>query len=352
MIIILILTINLVYAQPYAETVENRLTIEFHAVTGDDVVTLNLPKFFGKDADFVHNHPEHVEVTIDPETHIATMKSKDPNWRGIETVVFATEEKYLKEPEKKGGVLLPRNVTKVVINVSKEDIALETDAFTQAEFETILGNLTAEPIDVNAMITNTTLAIEINKELKFNVSYDEKSPKLKMMWKIKRNTNMTAARYKEASDIITFSIIIFIIFAFAVVILYIYHGYSEEMKNTLFAPRKIKKDLQKKILEHKAIAIRELTILQRRVNKEKANKLYRECTNIMNKFLADGLNIRGSNIEKINQKLTKLNLPQGVIAKLNIFLEERKTKVYSGKELTTTDVNNYISFLKSIINKI
>ncbi|RME54284.1 hypothetical protein D6777_04290, partial [Candidatus Woesearchaeota archaeon] len=277
-LIFLLLLIPLAFSQPIAETVQNKLTIEFHAVTGTDIITLDLPKYFGKDAEFVHNHPEHVDISIDPNTHIATLRSKDPNWRGIETVIFATEMKYLNETEEKGGVLLPRNVTKVKINVSKEQIALENDAFTQTQFETILGNLTSEPVDVKKILQNTSLTLEINNQLKFNVSYKNGLPDLKMMWQLRPNSNMTAANYDEVSDFVTFTVIIFLLFALVVLILYIYYGYSEDIEKTLFAPRKIKKDVQTKILNEKNIAIRELGLIQRRLRKEKPIKLYRECT--------------------------------------------------------------------------
>lgn len=100
-VLIIIFLASIAYAQDVTETVTNRLSIESHAVSGTDEVTIDLPKYFGKDANFVYSESEHVMVELDPDTHIAKLMSTDSEWRGIETVVFATELKYLAEEKMK-----------------------------------------------------------------------------------------------------------------------------------------------------------------------------------------------------------------------------------------------------------
>jgi hypothetical protein len=354
-ILILLLIVPIVLAQEeLVSTVENQLSLEFHAVSGNDIITLDLPRYFGKDANFVSNNPVNVEVTIDPVTHFATLKSKDPEWRGIETVVFATETKYLEDDGEKKGFILPYAPTKekLLLNVSKDQVALETDAFTQMQFETVLGNLTGEPIDIKTFITNNSLSLEINNELLFNISFENDKPKLNMMWQLRPNQNMTVGYYSEKPDILTFTLIIFILFAFVVLILYVIYGYSDQIKETIFAPKILRTDVRNRILKNKKEAKNKLTLIQKRVGKEKLSKLYKECNDVMNKFLAKGLGITGADSQKVRDKLNKIGIGVGAAAQITNFMVERKTKLFEGRDLTEDDLNNYISFLKSILRKI
>jgi hypothetical protein len=351
-IFLLILAMPLVLSQEIAETVENRLQIEFHAVTGTDSITLDLPKYFGKDADFVYSETVNVDVSIDPQTHVATLRTKDPNWRGTETVVFATSVEWLVEDGKEGPYIIPRNVTLVRINVSKEDIALDTDAFTQQEFDTMLGNLTSEPVSIASILSNSSLTMNINDEVVLNLSFGEAKPRVDMDWKLKQNPNMTAARYQEGSDIIFFSLIIFGLFALVVVLMYLYYSYIEAFKETMFAPKREKVDISKKIMGHKRTAFKELNAIQKRASKERSSKLYRECINVMNKFLGEALGVRGSNMLKINERLKKLELKTGTVNKINIYITERKSRVFTGKSIKSEDIIQFVQFLKSIIERI
>lgn len=352
-VLIIIILSSIAYGQEISETVTNRLSIEFHAVTGTDEVAIDLPRYFGRDADFVYKASEHVAVDIDPATHIATLRPIDPEWRGIETVVFATGVIYLDEKSREGGILLPRNVTKARINVSKEDIAMDTDAFTQVQFETVLGNLTSEPVDISAMISNASFLVAINDEMYFNMSFDEKMPKMNMLWKLRTSTNMSSARYKEASDVLTFSIIMFILLSAAVVILYVYYGYAESIREKLFLPRRVTKRLiEKDITLQKRKAMGSLTAIQNKAGKDKPGKLYKEGIAVMNRFLAESYGIKGGSADKANEKLARVGLPPGVLAKLSIYLSEHKARVYSGADITDDELLNFISFLKSIVSKL
>ncbi|MEA3378063.1 MAG: hypothetical protein U9Q69_00330 [Nanoarchaeota archaeon] len=335
-----------------AEVVENNLPVEFHAVSGTEEVNINLPKYFGKDADFVYSQTEYVKVQLDPITHIAKLSAKDPNWRGTETIIFATSIENL--IAKKTSILLPLrfNVTKVMINVTKDQIASRTDAFTQQQFNTIIGNLTSEPIDITTFLQNLSLGISINNELFFNISLDEKNPNYNMAWKLQRNKTMRAGEYKESSDIITFTVFIIFILAIAILLMYLYYGYFDTFKGVMFKPKKQRTKLDDKIKKYRNIAYSELTALEKNIGKNKNRKIYRAASSAMNSFLTKALGVRGSNINKINENLTKKQLPRGIISRINYYISDTKTKVYSKKELTDQEVASYISSLKSLIKRL
>ncbi len=352
-VLIIVFLGSLAYAQEeMSETVTNRLSVEFHAVTGTDEVTINLPKYFGRDANFVYKESEHVMVELDSDTHIATMKSTDPEWRGIETIVFATDSQYLEEEKREGGILLPRNVTKVKINVSKEDVAMDTDAFTQIQFETVLGNLTSEPVDIEALMSNESFRMIINDEMYFNMTFKNDKPKMDMLWRLRANSNMTSARYREMSDVMTFTFIMFILFSLSVLVLYVYFGYAESIKSMLLAPNRTRKAVERDIEPYKRSAMGSLVAIQKKVGKEKPSKLYKDSIAVMNKFLSEALGIKGGSIDKVNEKISKMGLQTGISSKLSIYFSERKARVYSGNEINEGELQNFISFLKSIVGKL
>ena len=83
------------------ETIENRLPVEFHSVTGTESVELDLAKYFGRLTKFYVSQTEHVNVTINQEIGLAVMIPYDPEWRGIEEVIFATDPVYLIAEDKR-----------------------------------------------------------------------------------------------------------------------------------------------------------------------------------------------------------------------------------------------------------
>lgn len=359
-IIFILLLINPIFAQDWIfenkegeipDFVENRLQIEFHSVTGTDEVVLDLPKYFGKNVNFVYAPTEHVAITIEPITQIATLKPKDPAWRGSETIVFATSEEYLEE-EKDSVFLLPRlNVTKVKINLSEEDIASLGDAFTQQQFNTIIDNLTSEQIEMLTMKTKDALSIYINEELYLNITLNGSRPNYDMSWKIKKTDDMKLATYDEKSDILVFTLILFIIFAVITLSLYLYYGFGDYIKQVSIVPHTNKnKTVKNKIKKYGSKTYSQLDQIERKLAEKSPKKAYKQAIKVMNKFLSKALGVR--NTKNLENKLKKKNVPQSVISNIDSFFLNAKNKIYTKNKLTGKEVSSFINSLKDIIRRL
>lgn len=348
-LISMLLAISIVYAQDITipDVVENRLPIEFHAVSGSESITLDLVRYFGQEADFVVGETEHVNVTIDPVTKMATITATDPDWRGIETVVFATSPEYLAEEEVVQSDILPRryrNLTR--INVTADKIALVSDAFTQQQFNTIIGKLSGEQIDIVSFVSNTSLALAINDELTINFSTDEKTaavPNIDFNFKLSE-ANRTLSFYEEKKDIWNFS---FILIGLAVVIflsIYIKYSWAGPLRE-VFLKSRPKQEVSKADIYRKDIKTN-LRKLLNLVGKEKPKKLYRQGIHFGTQFLAKAYGIRSSNYDK---KMDKKGINKGVQSKVKLFFTEYKDKLYTRTKIDDSDVKQLISFIKSMV---
>lgn len=339
--------------QQLPTTVANRLSVEFHAVTGTDSVVIDLPRLFGKKADFVASKTVHTNVTIDPISGIALISSLDPEWRGTEEVVFATAPEYLEAPEQKGKKRYvpryPRNLT--IFNATKDKIALISDAFTQAQFDTILGNLTAEPVIIVSHLTNDSMMLEINDEVTINLSMgaDRTSPLPKIDLGLKAGEeNLSPADYKQPKYMLYFTLAILGVILLIIGGLYFHYTFGGAIRETLFAP-KSKASPAARFSEYKKAIAPRLASIRRRIGKEKAIKLYRETLLLMNKFLSRALKVSGSDPGAMDLKLSHYGLGSGTKAKISAYFTEYRDKAYTQTDITNDDVHSLLSYIESIL---
>ncbi|MBU2589778.1 MAG: hypothetical protein KKA65_00795 [Nanoarchaeota archaeon] len=349
-LIFVLLIIGIVYAQEEIEIpkfAENRLPIEFHSVSGSESITLDLVKYFGRKADFVVGETEHVNVVIDPGTGMATITAIDPNWRGIEEVVFATATEYLVGEKVAKKELLPkryRNLTK--INVSVDKIALVSDAFTQEQFNTIIGKLTAEQIDIISFMSNTSLALAINDELTINFSTIDRSspvPNINFDFKMPEG-NLTMAYYEEGNDILYFSFILFGLGLLLILGIYVKYSWATPFREVFLKPKE-KTEVSKAESYKKDLKIN-LRKIGKLVGEEKPGKLFKQTLEFATNFLSRGYGIKSSNY---SAKLEKIGISSGTQSKIKLFFSEYKNKAYASSQIKDSDVKGLISFIESII---
>ncbi len=327
------------------EAVENRLPIEFHSVTGNESVTFDLVRYFGRNYDFVVSQTEHVDVTINPDG-VATLKTSNPEWRGIETVVFATDEKYLEIEAQPTKDLLPRryrNLTK--INVTADKVALVSDAFTQEQFNTIIGKLSGEQVDIVSFISNKSLSMDINDELTINFSTENRVnnlPGMDFTFKMPEG-NLTAAQYAGRNDLLHFSLIMFGLAALIILGVYMKYSWAGPFREVFLKPKqktevsksdKYKKDLQKNLRKINSL-----------IGKEKPDRLYKKAMSFGKLFLSKGYGIKSSNYKK---KLEKADINSGAKSKIKVLFTKYKDKIYKGSQIKDSDVKKLVSFIRSI----
>jgi|GEM_PF-2795191 len=330
-------------------SVENRLPVEFHSVTGDESVQIDLQKYFGRLTDFVASETQHVNVAIDPETGMATMSAKDSGWRGIEEVIFATSEEYLyKEEKEKRFISRYGNLSK--INLSEDKIAMESDAFTQEQFSTIMGTLKGEQVDIVSFMSNHSLLFEINKELTMNFSFEpERSsplPEIDFDFKFKKG-NLTAAYYKEPNQLLRFSLVLFGIGAVIIGLIYMKYSWAGAFREAFLTKKKkekvSKKDIYKNDLKKNLKKVRKM------IGREKPSKLYRQVLHFTNSFLSKACRVRGTNLAAIETKLEKMGVSDAAKSRVKAYITEYRDKAYSPSKLTDENVHHLVSFVESMM---
>ncbi|MDD4877715.1 MAG: hypothetical protein PHO02_01610 [Candidatus Nanoarchaeia archaeon] len=331
------------------DTVQNSLSIEFHAVSGDDRVTLNLPDYFGRKADFVAAPSEHVNVQIDANG-VATLSSKDPAWRGIEEVIFAVSKEYL--VEKKEEVKRPYTLRNLSAITSKDKIALISDAFTQEQYDTIVGSLSAEQVVIASTLTDDALELDLNKEITLSFSNDEKSilPKVQMDFHAK-DENITLASYSEPSDTMFLALLIIGVGTILILGFYLKYMFTGPLKTAMFAPKK-KITATSRASQYKGDTASKLKDIRRRLGKENPAKLYKETLMAMNSFITKSFRVSGANIEQADKKLDNYGITGSLKSDIISYITEYREAAYKASEIKKEDAEKLIRFAESILNRL
>lgn len=352
MLVLLALVVYPAVAQTGPEvpsTVENRMSIEFHAVSGNDTIQLNLVDYFGRKANFVAAKTQHIRVEISSDG-IATLTPFDPDWRGIEEVVFAIAEEYLDdETEKQPKIFVPRirDLTEVT---SKDKIALISDAFTQEQYETIVGNLAKEPVVIASSLSEDALSVDINNEATIDFSMEEKStlPSVALDFHTKQE-NITLAEYRQPGDTIFLALVILGIGTILILGFYVHYLVSGPLRSSLFAPKK--KEAVKLSID-KSGAAAELKQIRRMLGKQTPSKAYKDTLLAMNSFLSKSFRLKGLSAEQAEKKLDHYGIEAGLKSDILSYLTDYREAAYRSSELTRQDAESLISFAESILRRL
>ncbi len=322
---------------PMALCQENRFVIHFHSITGSESVTINLWDYFGKGVIPVVSKTENLKVDIDHKTGDATITVINPEFRGIEEVVFAIAEEYLEEEEEEPSkFVVPWNRSKLITDLGGEDIADPIDAFSAQQFNTMIGSLEGESVSITATKRRSTVGVLMGEQLFMNISYDLTAnytpPALDLKFRLEDTNRTMREVYTEPSEIVFFSLSVVILASLIVLIFYIYYAYMEDLRvnytKMLFAKKKTLTDVS----IHKRAALAELGVVRSRIGKDRPSSLYRQTIAVMNKFLAKALKIRGSNITAITMKLEKMGATRAQINKITMYFTRYRDRPYSAKD--------------------
>lgn len=338
----LIVLSALVFAADAPETVQNRLSIEFHSVTGTDSVSLDLVKYFGRKAEFVAAPTQFVNVEISPGG-VATITPKDAAWKGIETVVFAVSKEFLVEEEKQPKRFLPKykDLTKIT---TKDKIALISDAFTQEQYSTIVGKLVPEQVTIVSTLTEDALSMDLNKELTINFSLEDSPvPSIQFNFRSKEG-NITLANYSEPNNAVFVSLLVLGIVA--VVLLGFYMNYMAHgpLRKSLEGPKKAEPFARAK--EYKGDYMDRLKQIKKQLGKEKPGKLYKDTLLLVNSFLSKAFRISSANAES---RLGSMDIDSGLKSDILSYITDYREAAYNSSDIKKEDAETLISLAESIL---
>ncbi|MFH1638691.1 MAG: hypothetical protein ABIB71_09775 [Candidatus Woesearchaeota archaeon] len=338
---------------PLALSEQNRLVIHFHSLTGTETTSIRLWDYFPHGTVPLISTTEHLVVTIDPKTGMATIKVIDPEFKGIEDVVFAVSKEYLEAEQPQPKYVVPWNRTKTVTGLEGSDLAEPGDAFTAKQFDTLIGKLEGESVSISAVKRRNTIGVLMGDQLFINISYNLTAgyvpPSIKLSFKLEESNRTAAEVYTEPSEIVFFSLSLIIMASLVVLVLYIYYAYSEQLQVSYSRMLITKNRVALDVTVHKKAALVELGHIRGRIGKENPAKLYRQTIAVMNRFLAKALKIRGSSSQNVALKLEKLGAGKPLISKINMYCTRYRDRSYTAKEITNSQVSDIISFVSSII---
>lgn len=335
-----------------AQSTLNRLSVEFHSINGGEVVTLNLITYFGRSANFVSNQPEHVDVSIDPETKVATLRSNDPEWRGIEEVIFAVSEEYLKLQEvNKTPSFLPRPRRLVVVNITEADLDATTEPFTHEQVKAIADQLNVEAVNITTARTARGMVLSLNDQVFMNVTFEHANPSVDLSFDL-GGKDRKVAEYTEPNEILLYILALIGFIAISVLVLFVYHAYSVHLPKLMKMKEVpaarfsddfflLRKEAQKKINE-----------LKKQVGREKARKIYRDAITAMDKFFIHGMGVKGTDAAKIDKHLQGLGIKSSTIAKILEIHSEHRDKVYAKEELKDKEAEELLNLCESILETV
>ncbi len=329
------------------------LSVEFHAINGGETVTLDLKLYFGDAGRLVSNQPEHVEVIIDPDTKVATLKARDQDWRGIETVIFAVSEEFLVQEEKKPTTFyLPRQRKLVIVNFTEEYISSSvTEPFTQEQILALAEQLDVEAVNISASRSERGVMLALNDQVLMNITFERASPSIDLAFDVGEK-NRKAAAYQEPNEILMYLFALLGFVGISVLALFVYHAYSVHVAEFLKKREVIVEKFPDDFFLQRKEAQKRVAQLKRKVGEEKAGKLYKEVIDTMYQFFVHGLNAHGNDYGKIEKHLQHLGVKGNTISKIIELDREHKERLYAKEEIRDKDVSNLVSIAESILENI
>ena len=349
---LIFLILLLLASSVLAQGQPNRLSIEFHSINGGEVVTLNLITYFGREANFVSNQPEHVNVFIDPETKVATLSSNDPEWRGIEEVIFAVSEEYLKAQEtNKTPSFLPRPRRLIVVNITEADLDSTTEPFTHEQVKALADQLNVESVNITTTRTARGMVLSLNDQVFMNVTFEHANPSVALSFDL-GGEERKAAEYTEPNEILLYVLALTGFIAVSILVLFVYHAYSVHLPKLI----KLKEGPATKFSDDffllRKEAQKRIAGLKREVGKEAARKVYRDAIAAMDKFFIHGMGVKGTDAAKLERRLQGLGIKSSTIAKILEIHSEHRNKVYAKEEIRDKEAEELLSLCESILETV
>lgn len=350
MIVVFIILLAIqAFAEEIPETVEERLSLEFHSVSGGETVTLNLVEYFGSTGPFVVSPTVHVDVEISP-TGIATIFPKDPNWQGIEEVIFAISEEFLKKEEKEKYIPRLRSLSEIT---SKDKIALDSDAFTQEQYEAIVGKLTPKQITIASTVSEDSVTVDLNNEvlLGFSVKADSKSavPSIGMDFHA-NDEEISLGSYKEPDNRLFLGLVVIGIGTIMMLGFYLHYMVTGPMRSAFTKPKKAAVRVSK-AGAYKGNALASLKKIKQGLAAENPAKAYKGTLSLMNSFLSKSFKLQGSP-EQMAKTLNSYGVDSGVKSDILSYMTEYREAAYKAAAMTKNEAEKLISFVESILKRL
>ncbi len=327
-------------------------TVSFHAIGGNESISLDLVKLLDNPGPFKHGPVKNVVISI--EAGIATISPKDPAWVGIEDIIFAPFDVEIRpETEEEREVKLARTARRN-ITVSKYDLDTALGEFIHQSFYVIARNLTGEPINITGFITEDAVSIEVNNEVSLNMTFGKNMKSLAPEFMIDvhdRSANISLGTYEEPSSLPFYIIVALFVVALVVIFAYFYTGYAQDMLSEFLA--------ETKTVETKSVSVSvkrhylaKLSSLKLRLDKEDSRYVVKEAMGLVNEFFSQYLRVAFPGKDKVLGKLVRRGASKAAQNAVLALYEDYGGMMYGKGDIAKGNASAFISKANGVLRQV
>ena len=327
-------------------------TVSFHAIGGNESISLDLVKLMDNPGPFKHGPVKNVVVSI--EGGIATISPKDPAWVGIEDIIFAPFDVDIRpETEEERGTKLARAARRN-ITVSKYDLDTALGEFIHQSFYIIARNLTGEPINITGFITEDAVSIEVNNEVSLNMTFGKNMKSLAPEFIIDvhdRGANISLAAYEEPSSLPFYIIMALFVVALVVIFAYFYTGYAQDMFSEFLAETKTV-ETRSVSVSVKRHYLAKLSSLKLRLDREDSRSVVKEAMGLVNEFFSQYLRVAFPGKDKVIGKLVRGGASKSAQNAVLTLYDDYSGMMYGKGDIAKGNASAFISKANSVIRQV
>lgn len=336
----------------YVAVGDDTFTMSFHSLGTNQTISIDLFQYLDHPGPFKFSPVENVNIVI--ENGVVTIWPKDPNWVGIEDIVFAPLgveiKKVILTPEEIEYELARaerRNIT-----VSKYELDTSLGPMIDESFYTIAAGLTDEPVVISGFLAKDEVSLEINDEVSLNISMRGDSASLNPEFSIDVHSSeegLSLPYYEETTNWLFFLLIGLFVFSVIVVFAYIYSGYAQQVLGALVVhEKKIERSAVSAVLKSDALA--GLSALRSELSKDNAKSVLKRSMGAVSSFFSDSLHISFVSKRKIVKKLVKKG-NKALSSQVSSLYVDYDAMMYGKVEVTKARVSAFVSKAYGIVRK-
>ncbi len=324
--------------------------VSFHSSGFNESISLDLVRYLKHPGPFKHTPVENVRVVI--EEGIATISPIDPDWMGIEDIVFAPIGVELEAPELKNEtqkLLERRNVT-----VSREEIDAALGPLIDQSFFVLAGGLSGEQINISGFLGDDSLELDINDELSLNISSAEDSRSLSPSFMVDihdQSKDLSLAEYSEPYNWLFLFVVLFLVFSCIVVFAYFYTGYAQGIFSSIVT-QESKHERQVVLHSFKRKALQELLAVKGKLPKGNAKQELKAAKAVLDEFFRSCLHTADVSRGEILERLEKRGVGRSLRNEVGDLYDDYAAMQYGKKKISRQSVSSFVAKAHSVMHSL
>lgn len=340
-----------VSASKYVAVEGGVFTMSFHSLGTNQTISIDLFKYIDHQGPFKFSPVENVDIVI--ENGIATIWPKDPNWVGIEDIVFAPLGVELRKVPLTPGEVeyeLARAVRRS-ITVSREELDSSLGPMIDETFHTLAAELTGKPIEIAGFLAEDEVSLEINDEVSLNISMRADSASFNPEFSIDvhdKKGGLSLPYYEEPVNWLFFLLVCLFVASVIVVFAFFYTGYAQDVFGAIVYQKKRygREDVSASL---RGNALARLSAFRNGLSADNARSVLKKAMGSVDSFFSDCLHISFVSRDKVVRKLSKKKDDKALGSQVASLYDDYAAMMYGKTEITKARVSAFISKAAGIV---